>query len=162
MSITELETIKKKFSELNLHPTYGEHEAVSTSEEAARIRGTQLNQGIKALVITNGQNQWAVVNVPSHKKVNIKRAAMALGWAKKEARMATPEEVLVITGCEVGAVPPFGHKTSITILVDGGVFKNQENAFNIGLKTHSVRIPTDEMKKIFQSLDAVEGDFSKE
>ena len=66
------------------------------------------------------------------------------------------------TGCEIGAVPPFGHKEQIQILVDLGVYDNQNSAFNIGLRTHSIKIPTVEMKIVFEKVKALEGNFSKE
>ena len=75
--------------------------------------------------------------------------------------MATHEEVLRITGCEIGAVPPFGHKEKLTIFVDKEIYTNKENAFNIGLRTHSVQVPTEEMKKVFDILQVQEGDFKK-
>jgi len=162
MSVNELENIKNIFTKLGLHPIYLEHEPVSTSEQASQARGTQLKQGIKAIVIIDGKNQWAVIDIPANRKANTKSAATALGWSKKEIRMGTPEEVLEITGCEIGAVPPFGHKTSIQILTDKMIFENTENAFNIGLRTNSVKIPTNEIHQVFVSMNAIEGDFSKE
>jgi Ala-tRNA(Pro) deacylase len=84
------------------------------------------------------------------------------GWSKKEIRMATPDEVVEITGCEVGSVPPFGHKAVLPLLVDRGVYENTESTFNIGLRTNSVRVPTQEMKILFTELGVREGDFVKE
>jgi len=161
MAIEEVNRIKKVFEHLNLHPTYREHAAVITSEEAAKTRGDQLKEGIKALLFTNGEDQWVIVDVPADQKVDQKRVAEELGWSKGKIRMATPEEVMQHTGCEIGAVPPFGHKEEIPILVDLGVFENQKNAFNIGLRTHSVKIPTAEMKILFNKINAVDGSFSK-
>ena len=84
-----------------------------------------------------------------------------MGWIKSKTRMATPDEVLEKTGCEIGSVPPFGHKEIIKILVDEGVFENQMNAFNIGLRTESLKIETEDMKKVFLKINAQEGIFSK-
>ncbi len=161
MSIEEVNRIKKIFAQLKLHPIYREHAAVVTSEEAAKTRGDQLKQGIKALLFTNGDNRWVVVDVPADQKVDQKKVAETLGWSKGKIRMATPEEVMQKTGCEIGAVPPFGHKETIQILVDTGVYDNQESAFNIGLRTQSVKIPTAEMKTVFETHRAVEGNFTK-
>lgn len=162
MSVNELETIKSKFAELGLHPIYLEHQPVITSQDAAKTRGFELRQGIKALLFTDGKNNWVIADVPADRKVDQKKVAVIQGWSKKEIRMATPEEVLEITGCEIGAVPPFGHKTPIKILVDKMIFENSENAFNIGLRTNSVKIPTSEIYQVFKSLNALEEDFSKE
>jgi prolyl-tRNA editing enzyme YbaK/EbsC (Cys-tRNA(Pro) deacylase) len=161
MSINELENIKNEFSQLSLHPTYLEHEPVVTSEDAAKTRGFELRQGIKALLFTDSKNNWVVVGIPADKKVDQKKVSANRGWSKNGTRMATPEEVIDITGCEIGAVPPFGHKTTIPILVDICVFENQESAFNIGLRTNSVKIPTVEMRQLFKKIGAVEGEFTK-
>lgn len=161
MSINELHKIKSEFERLGLHPTYLEHEPVITSEDAARTRGFALKQGIKALLFTDQKGNWVIVDVPADKKADDKKIAGEMGWSKGGMRMATAEQVLEITGCEIGSVPPFGHKTSLPILVDMGVFENTESAFNIGLRTNSVKIATAEMRALFKDLGAKEGNFAK-
>src|SRR3989344_6005967 len=161
MSLNELEKIKSEFARLSLRPTYLEHEPVITSEDAAKTRGFELKQGIKALLFTDGKNNWVIVDIPADRKGDQKKIASCLGWSKGSTRMATPEEVLEITGCEIGSVPPFGHKTAISILVDTLVFENTESAFNIGLRTNSVKILTSEMRALFKDIGAKEGDFVK-
>ena len=161
MSIVEVDNIKKIFSELQLHPAYLEHEPVLTSEQAANTRGFELKQGIKSILFTNGSGEYAVADVPADKKVNQKALAEAVGWSKSVVRMATPSEVLEITGCEIVSVPPFGHKKQIPIFVDFGVYDNEESDFNIGLLTHSVKIKTEEMKTVFSHFKAKEGRFVK-
>jgi len=84
-----------------------------------------------------------------------------MGWSKGKTRMATAEEVLQKTGCEIGAVPPFAHKEQLQILVDKEIYNNQENAFNIGVRTQSVNLKTENLKIVFEELKAVEGNFSK-
>jgi len=161
MGHDEVTRIKHIFLSLAIHPEYLEHEAVITSEDAARTRGFPLKQGIKAILFTNDSNQWVVVDVPAHKKVDQKKVAEHMGWPKSKIRMATADEVMQKTGCEIGAVPPFGHKEQIPILVDVGIYENQESSFNIGLRTHSVKIKTELMKNVFAHLRAVEGSFAK-
>jgi prolyl-tRNA editing enzyme YbaK/EbsC (Cys-tRNA(Pro) deacylase) len=165
MAQEEVEVIKKIFSVMKMTPKYHEHEAVVTSEEAAKTRGVELKSGIKALLFTNGvgsEDSWVIVNVPADKKADTKKVAESLGWSKGRIRMATTEEVLERTGCEVGAVPPFGHKKRTKILVDTRVYENNESNFNIGLRTISANVPTRQMKILFEKLQAKEGDFIKE
>ena len=160
MAIEEVHRIKRIFQELGITPIYLEHQPVITSEEAARSRGFELKQGIKALLFTNEQ-EWIIVDLPADRKVDQKIVAAFLGWSKSKIRMAMPEEVLQKTGCEIGAVPPFGHKEQIPILLDVGVYDNEESAFNIGLRTHSVKIKTELMRVVFEKVKAKEGKFSK-
>ncbi|HLP80297.1 MAG TPA: YbaK/EbsC family protein [Acidobacteriota bacterium] len=157
MGTDEVSRIKEIFSQLGLHPIYLEHEEVITSQDAAATRGFELRQGIKALLFTNGSYELVVVNVPADQKVDPKKVSLKLGWSK--IKMCTPEQVLEHTGCVIGAVPPFGHKEKIQILFDSRIFENLESAFNIGLRTHSVKIPTMEMKTVFDFVKAQEGDF---
>lgn len=161
MGQNEADKIKALFSEMNIKPIYLEHEAVITSEDAAKTRGFELKQGIKAILFTNDNNEWVIVDIPADKKVDAKKAAEQLGWSKSKIRMATPDEVMSKTGCEIGAVPPFGHKENLQIFVDQGVYNNQENAFNIGLRTNSVKIKTEFMREVFQKINAKEEIFSK-
>lgn len=158
----EVERIKKIFSELGVSPEYLVHEAVTTSEEAAKTRGFELKQGIKAIVFTNGKGEFLVANVPANRKVDQKLIAVANGWSKSSIRIATPEEVLEKTGCEIGSVPPFGHKNNLKVFYDEGIFENEFNAFNIGLKTHSVKIKTEDVKQVFEKLKLIKGNFTKE
>jgi Ala-tRNA(Pro) deacylase len=144
MAQEEVDRIKEKFSELNLNAEYLEHKAVLTSEDAARTRGFELKQGIKAMLFTNGTD-FVLVDVPAGK-----------------TRMATPEEVLEKTGCEIGSVPPLGHKNKIKILVDNQVFDNEVSDFNIGLLTVSAKIPTLDVRKAFEDAEAVFGEFIRE
>lgn len=162
MAIEELERIKEIFSKLNLHPTYLEHEPVITSEDAASTRGFGLRQGIKALLFTDGKGSWVIVDIPADRKVDAKKVASQLKWSKNGIRLSTEKEVLEKTGCEIGAVPPFGHKNKIQILFDRRIYENKESTFNIGLRTNSVKIPTIEMGIVFKNFDAIEGDFIKE
>jgi len=158
MGKEEVERIKKIFEDLELNPEYLEHEEVVTSEEAARLRGFELKQGVKAIIFTNGE-EFVVVDVPGDKKVDVGKVAYELGWSKSKMRMATTEEVLKISGCVIGGVPPFGHKNKIKILVDKGIFDNEESDFNIGLRDKSVKIKTRELKVVFDGVGAKVGDF---
>ena len=161
MGIEECNRIKEICTKLKLHPEYLEHEAVRTSEEAANIRGMKLEQGIKALLFTNEQ-EFVIVNIPAHKKVNTKKVAQELDWQKNKMRMATQEEVMTKTGCQIGAVPPFGHKETIPLLIDNEVFTYKDNSYNIGLRTHSLNMKQADTKKIFENIPCTKGDFTKE
>ncbi len=60
----------------------------------------------------------------------------------KGIRFATPEEVLRVTGCLSGAVPPFGSmfNEKVKTFVDRSLEEYQEIDFNCGLRTHSFKI----------------------
>lgn len=80
------------------------HEPVYTSEEAARIRGTPLASGAKAL-ICKGDDRFVMFVVPADRKLDSHAVRRAKGWRK--LRFASREEVLELTGLTPGSIPPF-------------------------------------------------------
>ena len=155
MGIEEVNRIKKKFETYELHPHYREHEAAITSEEASKHRGDTLKQGIKALLFTDGKSEFVIVNVPADKKVDVKKVAQQKGWSRGATRMATQEEVLEQTGCQIGAVPPFGHKNALPILVDTGIYENQKH----DARPHPKGLPFGQMSRIGKFLNTVENKY---
>jgi len=114
-----------------------EHEAVFTSEEAARVRGTDLHQGAKALLF-KAKDEFVLVVMPADKRGDSKKIKTVLGV--KDLRFATPEEVKEIMGCEIGACYPFGNILGLKMLVDQGLADNEIIAFNAGEHTRSLKI----------------------
>jgi Ala-tRNA(Pro) deacylase len=112
-----------------------EHAPVFTSEEAARVRGTPLEAGAKALVLqTDGQPVQVVL--PGHRRVDNAGLRAVLGT--RTLRFATPEELLALTGCAPGAVPPFGNLFDLPVLVDAELAARQEIAFSAGSNAVSI------------------------
>jgi Ala-tRNA(Pro) deacylase len=112
-----------------------EHAAVFTSEEAARVRGTPLEAGAKALVVKTDARTVQVVLPGSHRVDN---AALRAALGTRTLRFATPDELLALTGCVPGAVPPFGNLFGLPVLVDEALAAREEIAFNAGSNTVSI------------------------
>ena len=86
MGKEEVEKIKREFSSLKLHPEYLKHKEVITSEDAAKTRGFELKQGIKAILFTNNSD-WVITNIPADKKVDEKKEE-ALKEKQEETKKA--------------------------------------------------------------------------
>lgn len=126
--ISFLKECKAEFTSL-------EHEAVFTSEEAARVRSTTISQGAKAMIMFADDTPVMLV-LPGNKKVDMK--LFKTNNKLKNLRMATPEEVEKVTGVKVGAVPPFGNLFGIQHYVDPSLGENKEIVFNAGSHTKSI------------------------
>ncbi len=114
-----------------------EHEPVRTSEQAARVRGTALERGAKALVLECGDDLvLAVISAAS--KVDFKALKRTLGV--RRVQMAPAEKVIATTGCEPGGVPPFGHLFGLRVIVDPSLLVNEWIDFNAGERTRSVEM----------------------
>jgi len=111
------------------------HEPVYTSEEAARIRGTPLASGAKAL-ICKGEDRFVMFVVPADRKLDSHAVRRAKGWRK--LRFATREEVLELTGLAPGSIPPFGSLFGLPTLCDKRLGDNDVINFNAG--DHSISV----------------------
>jgi Ala-tRNA(Pro) deacylase len=105
------------------------HEPVYTSEEAARVRGTPLASGAKAL-ICKGADAFVMFVVPADRKLDSHAVRRARGWRK--LRFATREEVLELTGLAPGSIPPFGSLFGLPTLCDERLGENEVINFNAG------------------------------
>src|SRR5271166_6610835 len=92
------------------------HEPVHTSEEAARVRGTPLASGAKALIV-KGEDGFVMFVVPANRKLDSHAVRRVKGW--KKMRFATREEVLELTGLTPGSIPPFGSLFNLSTHCDG-------------------------------------------
>jgi Ala-tRNA(Pro) deacylase len=111
------------------------HEAVFTSEEAARVRGTTLASGAKALVC-KADERFVMFVLPADRRLDSKLARRQLGL--KSLRFATREEVLNLTGLAPGSIPPFGSLFELTTWCDELLAEQPRINFNAG--DHSISI----------------------
>lgn len=73
--------------------------------------------------------------------------------------MATPEEVLEITGYELGAVAPFGLPNPVRILVDKSVFAEEEISMGSGIRNVAVILKSADLKMALGDIEI--GNFIK-
>jgi Ala-tRNA(Pro) deacylase len=125
-----------------------EHAPVRTSEEAARVRGTPLESGAKALVV-RADERFVHCVLPAHLKADNARLRELVGTRK--LRFATPEELQTLTGCAPGAVPPFGNLFGLPVLVDEALCRNARVAFNAGSNAVSITMRCEDMVRLAEA-----------
>ena len=121
------------------------HEAVRTSEEAAKIRGNDLKSGAKAMVVKAGGNFFLIV-LSAERKIDWKKLKNI--FHVKKIRFATEEEAEKLTSCKVGGIPPFGNVMGLKTYFDESILENEKVNFNAGLKTHSVSMNSSDLVKL--------------
>ncbi len=114
-----------------------EHEPVHTSEEASKVRKTDLRSGMKAMVLRS-KGQFLMAVVSGDKKIHLKAFRKVL--ATDRLAFATPEEVKQVTDCVVGSVPPFGNLFNLPVYADTAIERNTLVNFNAGLHTKSIKM----------------------
>jgi Ala-tRNA(Pro) deacylase len=149
MSVTD--TLLAFLHENNAEFEVVTHEPVTTSEEAARVRGTPLEQGAKALVFVADGRPILLV-LPANQRVD--RRAFKTAFGVKDLNMVSPDQLRELTGLEVGAVPPFGHLLGLPTYVDERLLTNPRLAFNAGSRTTSVLLETSDYERLASATQA--------
>lgn len=122
-----------------------EHEPVYTSEDAAKIRDTDVSMGAKALVLMADKKPVLVV-VPGNERLDFKKFKKEFGV--KDLRMAKPNEVKEVTSLEIGAIPPVGKAMGLESYYDNSFKEKDIVAFNAGSHTKSIKIQAQDLISI--------------
>lgn len=126
-----------------------EHVPVKTCAEAAKIRGTDPEQGAKALVCLADKNP-VMVALPCSRRLDFKKFKKS--FSVRDFRLASPAEVLALTGLEIGSIPPLGFLFNFSTYADESLFSQEELVFNAGDLTRSVIIKTTDYQKLSQPI----------
>ncbi|MEM5878483.1 MAG: YbaK/EbsC family protein, partial [Candidatus Aenigmatarchaeota archaeon] len=68
----------------------------------------------------------------------------------KNFRFADDDELLKLTGCKKGAVPPFGLLFGLKTIVDEKLLEQKEINFNAGANDKSIKMNTEDYVKILK------------
>ena len=91
-----------------------------TVPDAARALGVAEEQIIKSLVfLVKGEPILVIANGTA--KIDSRKLATRFEVGRKKVKLASAAQALEITGYPVGAMPPFGHQTRLTVYIDNGV-----------------------------------------
>lgn len=99
-----------------------------TSTAAARAMKCDIGQIAKNIVLVGSSGSILVVITSGDKKIDLVRVSNIFS---ERFRLATPKEVLEITGYTVGGVPPFGHLKPIKTILDPSL-KRYEYVYTSG------------------------------
>lgn len=124
-----------------------EHEPVYTSKQAAEIRGARLAEGAKSLLL-KANKEFILVVLPGDQKLDSKKIKTIMGT--KKLRFATPEEVVDIMGCEIGACYPLGNILEMRTFVDPKLGRNETIWFNPGLHDKTIRLSWIDYERLVQ------------
>ncbi len=116
------------------------HEHVHRSAEAAKIRGTRLEQAAKALVLQDKNEEVYMFVVGGNRRLDLKKIKKGILHVKNIS-LAHPDLVLEKTGCSVGSVPPFGNLFGLKVFIDKNLVETQEEiVFSAGTHNDSIKM----------------------
>lgn len=123
--------------------------SITNSSEAAIFLGIQESQMLKSLLVKVGE-EFIMVLVPLDQRLDME--LLKRYFQVKKSRMATPEEVLEITGYKVGTTCPFLLKTTVRIFVLPIINKFARIAISSGSNGKEIMINSADLQSVVQSI----------
>jgi Ala-tRNA(Pro) deacylase len=127
-----------------------EHEPEGRTEIIAKIRGNRIEQSIKSIVVqvrlNRKENIYCLANVPGDCRIDfdgIKRHFNADSVA-----FASRDKAQELTGCVMGAIPPFSFNDQLQVLADPLIQESEEVVFNAGRLDRSIFMNLDDYLRI--------------
>jgi Ala-tRNA(Pro) deacylase len=121
-----------------------EHEAEGKSEAISAIRGNRPEQAAKAMVLDvrggGGGKRQVLAILPGSARLDFD--AVAALFEARKCGFASPETAQALTGCVMGAVPPFALNPALSIVVEEDLLANDTLFFNAGRLDRSMELDT--------------------
>ena len=121
-----------------------EHEAEGKSESISAIRGNRPDQAAKAMVLDvrggGGGRRHVLAILPGSRKLDF--GAVATLFEARKCGFASPDTAQELTGCVMGAVPPFALDPALAVVVDEDLLTNETLFFNAGRLDRSMELDT--------------------
>jgi Ala-tRNA(Pro) deacylase len=121
-----------------------EHEAEGRSDKISVIRGNRPDQAAKAMVLDvrggGGGRRHVLAILPGNRKLDF--AAVAALFEARKCGFASPETAQELTGCAMGAVPPYAFNPALSVVVDQDLLANETLFFNAGRLDRSMELDT--------------------
>ncbi len=133
------------------------HEATPTSQDSATLRGTRIEEGVKAIILRgkNSKKNYQF-NIPANLKLDMKSIADAVG---EKCEFEDPEVIKDRFGITIGGIPPFGMLLNLDTYFDERLANGDKAAFNCGLMTESIVMKAKDLVTLIQPKL---GNFAKE
>ena len=151
MSAETLKRIEALLKEHGVPYEHLTHDHVHHSEDAAKVRGTRLEQAAKALVLKEKKSgKLSMFIVGGDRRLELKTIKKEVLHAKNVS-LAPPEEVLSATGCTIGSVPPFGTLFGLPTYLDEHLKDTQEEiVFSAGTHHDSIKMWTEDFISVVE------------
>src|SRR5690348_8391272 len=121
-----------------------EHAPEGRSEAISAIRGNRPDQAAKAMVLDvrggGGGRRHVLAILPGSRKLDFK--AVAALFEARKCGFASPDTAQELTGCVMGAVPPFALNPDLAIVVEEDLLANETLFFNAGRLDRSMELAT--------------------
>jgi Ala-tRNA(Pro) deacylase len=131
-----------------------EHEPEGRTEVIAKIRGNKIQQSIKSMVLQvrlkPKENIYCLANVPGDCRVDFE--GVKRHFQADSVAFAQKEKAQELTGCVIGAIPPFSFNDRLILLADPLIQENEEVVFNAGRLDRSIMMKLSDYIRIAKPI----------
>ena len=131
-----------------------EHEAEGRTELIAQIRGNRIEQSIKSMTLqvrlNRKENIYCLANVPGDCRIDFD--GVKKHFNADSVAFAAKEKAQALTGCVIGAIPPFSFNEQLQVLADPLIQQNEEVVFNAGRLDRSIFMKLDDYIRIAKPM----------
>jgi prolyl-tRNA editing enzyme YbaK/EbsC (Cys-tRNA(Pro) deacylase) len=122
-----------------------------TVEAAARATSSLPEQIVKSILfLVDGQPCLTIAC--GENTISTRALADYFGVGRKRVKLADPKTVLELTGYSVGAMPPFGHKSTLFTLIDWHVLEQPEVFAGGGSDSALLHLPSRTIQEVTQGV----------
>lgn len=127
-----------------------EHQPEGRTQVIARIRGNRIEQSIKSIVVQvrlhRKENIYCLANVPGDCRIDFE--GIERYFDADSVAFASRDKAQELTGCVIGAIPPFSFSDQLQVLADPLIQENEEVVFNAGRLDRSIFMRLDDYIRI--------------
>jgi Ala-tRNA(Pro) deacylase len=129
-----------------------EHPPVGSCEESLGFRGQAGWSGASSkCILLKAKGKYYLLVTTAEKEIKARLFKKEFGT--KDIRFANRDELMEVTGCDPGSVPPFGHRDpALPFYVDEDILKADYFMFNPDVPTKSFRIGTRDLLRIYAAV----------
>lgn len=124
---------------------------IRSIEQAAAERNQDVSQVVRSILFRLNEGEYAMALVAGKNQISWKALRNHFGMSR--LTMASPDEVLEITGYKVGTVSPFGLKTQVPMLADQNVFQPVAVSMGSGISGMAIMMLTKDLKKALGEIE---------
>ena len=111
---------------------------VESLEQAAAERGQRPAQVVRSILFRRGEGEYVMALVAGPAQISWPALRRHLG--QNRLSMASPEEVLAVTGSPIGVVSPLGLPAPLPVLVDHSVLAETEVSLGSGVRGLAIEL----------------------
>lgn len=127
-----------------------QHEPEGRTDVIAKIRGNRIEQSIKSIVVqvrlNRRDNMYCLANVPGDCRIDFD--GIKNHFQADSVAFASRERAQELTGCVIGAIPPFSFSDQLQVLADPLIQQNEEVVFNAGRLDRSIFMKLEDYLRI--------------